>query len=102
MTLRTKSGADSGMSVSRIRWPAAVAGTRTSCRLPAALSIAAKFFWTTSLPFLAYVRSVACLIASIALSRGITPESAKKHVCRMVFTREPRPSPEATLDASMT
>ena len=80
----------------------AVAGTGTACRLATALSIAAKFFWTIALPFRAYVRSVARLIASIALSRGITPESAKKHVCRIVFTRDPRPRSEATLDASMT
>ena len=85
-----------------MRWPAAFAGTRTSCRFATALSIAAKFFWTIALPFLAYVRSVARLIASIAFSRGITPDNAKKHVCRMVFTRDPRPRPEATLDASMT
>jgi hypothetical protein len=62
----------------------------------------AKFFRTISLPFFAYVFSVARLIASMALSRGITPESAKKHVCRMVLTREPRPSPDATPDASIT
>ena len=61
-----------------------------------------KFFWTIALPFLAYVFSVAALIASIALSLGITPDSAKKHVCRIVFTRDPRPSPDATFDASMT
>ena len=102
VTLRTKSGAESGTSVRRMRWPAAFAGTRTSCRFATALSIAAKFFWTIALPFFAYVFSVARLIASMALSRGITPDSAKKHVCRMVFTREPRPRPDATPDASMT
>ena len=67
-----------------------------------ALSIAAKFFSTIALPFFAYVFSVAFLIASIALSRGITPDSAKKHVWRIVLTREPRPSPEATREASIT
>ena len=85
-----------------MRWPAAFAGTRTSCRFARALSIAAKFFSTIAFPFFAYVFSVARLIASMALSRGITPDSAKKHVCRMVFTREPRPRPDATPDASMT
>ena len=85
-----------------MRWPAAFDGTRTSCRFARALSIAWKFFWTIALPFLAYVLSVARLIASIAFSFGITPDNAKKHVCRMVLTRDPRPSPDATFDASMT
>ncbi len=102
ITSRTNSGAESGTSVSRMRWPAAFDGTRISCRFARALSIAWKFFWTIALPFLAYVRSVAALIASIALSLGMTPDSAKKHVCRMVLTRDPSPSPDATFDASMT
>ena len=84
-----------------MRWPAAFAGTRTSCRFARALSIA-KVLLDDRLPFFAYVFSVARLIASMAVSRGITPDSAKKQVCRMVFTQEPRPRPDATPDASMT
>ena len=53
VTLRTKSGAVSGTSVRRILLPAAFAGMRTSCRFARALSIAAKFFSTIALPFLA-------------------------------------------------
>src|SRR5262249_12746291 len=45
---------------------------------------------------------VAFLIAAIAWSRGITPDNAKKQVCRMVLVRDPRPSDNATFEASMT
>ncbi len=66
VTSRTNSSADSGTRVRRMRDAVARSGTGTSCRLASALSIAAKFFWTMALPFFAYVRSVARLIASIA------------------------------------
>jgi len=44
---------------------------------------------------------MACLIDVIASSRGMTPEIAKKQVCRTVFTRRPSPASRATLPASM-
>ena len=103
MTLRTKSGrrvGDQGQAHALGRPPSPGrrprAGSRARCRSRRSSS------GRSPCPSSHRCCSVACLIASIALSRGITPDSAKKHVCRIVFTRDPRPRPEATRDASIT
>ena len=102
VTLRTNSGAVSGTILRMLRLLVAAAGIFTSERFASALSMAAKFLFTTSAPFRAYVFSVSFLIAAIASSRGSTPESAKKQVCRIVLLRAPSPRSNATLDASTT
>ena len=42
------------------------------------------------------------LMASMALSRGSTPDSAKKQTCMMVLMRPPMPLSRATFVASIT
>ncbi len=45
---------------------------------------------------------MAFLIFSMALSRGSTPETAKKQVCSTLLVWLPRPAARATLLASIT
>ena len=45
---------------------------------------------------------MAALTFSIASSRGMMPEIAKKQVCSTVLVRDPRPAARATAEASMT
>ena len=80
----------------------AFSGTRTSCRFATALSIAAKFFSTIAFPLFRVRLFRRALDRFDGLITRHHARQGKKHVCRIVLTREPSPRPDATPDASTT
>jgi hypothetical protein len=98
----TKSGAASGIGRRRCEPPSTRSGTGSGASASSARSIAAWLRSTTAGPRLPYASAMASLSATVASSRGNTPDSAKKHGCITVLIRPPSPTSRATRWASMT
>ena len=79
-----------------------VAGTLTSCKRSSVPSTARKLRCDHLLALFGIGLADRLLDATIASSRGSTPEMAKKQVCRMVLMRPRSPTSCAAFEASMT